>query len=1210
MLPIKLTISAFGSYPNVTEIDFTKLGRRGVFLISGETGAGKTTIFDAITFALYTKASGSKDLISLRSQYAEPDAETYVDLVFDHKNKRYRIRRKLTITADDNGKKTYSTNAAFFVLDENGMEHDLRKNTDIAGNAASVKSVLGVDYTQFKQIAMLSQGEFFDLVTAGTNARKALFSKIFDTSVFHELEGMIKEDLREAEKKSARRTEELRTIIGAIAENEAHTGIKKPIISGSEDGFLTDAAVYKAIEATEQIISEDDEEQKQLNKKYAELTASITGSEKLISEAQKAHDAAKKLEKLTVERERLKQARISAKSEYESAKKREHEVTEYREQAAVEERSIEKYAELAGHRAAAKKNSEDLSAANISHNNTEKEITLIGENMTKNAAASELLANAEGELRSAEHEAENARNRLAYIEDIGKALSSLTLLRRSCREKRDIYISAENKRLESKREYMRLAQTAARQCRDKLDDAAEDKKKSELQTAQLEEEQKKLSSADEEKAACENAYNEINKHKTDLEIFLQKKLPVYRKLQSLAASQYTEFAVARDRKKIVSDRCDALNDAYHLNAVWQIASTLEENRPCPVCGSVHHPKIAPQPSQAPTKEDIEAAKSEVRSAEEHANALEKQYLATEKKAEAQLEVLNAELKMLTGGVCESISKATEIEVEKAIAAAAEEKSLAEKALNAANEASRRNREITQILRGIREKESRMSAAVNELSKQLGEKTALSETLSQELEKTYAELSMRCKRAGIDAHSFDTHIPMDIADAGNVVSDSDIRRAASYATESSQHADKCLSDTEDILGDYAALKARFSEKYRQYFGKEITGRLLKDLCAEIEAEKGIAKEKNTAAADSLIKAQRNAVQRKKLIAERAELERRLNLAKDNLKDLAAKISRLQAEKEHSENAAAALESTLPYKNEAEARAHIMQLRKSADTLQTAINTAQEKLSDINTKLSELSGQAAQLEAQIKASPAANIDPIEEEKRLEDLKAQSEAVSDKMIATGSRLTTNKQHIGKLRRAFEERQKDQKHADMIETLSRTINGNVNNKERLSLETFVQLHYFDCVIERANERLSFMTRGQYELKRRKTPGRANHNFGLDLDIEDYYCADPEARTRAVSSISGGEKFKVALALALGLSDEIMRRAGAIRFDTLFVDEGFGSLDGDSLNLALEVLDKLSTADDRLIGIISHVDELKNSIDKQIIVKKNGSKGSCVEII
>ena len=140
-------------------------------------------------------------------------------------------------------------------------------------------------------------------------------------------------------------------------------------------------------------------------------------------------------------------------------------------------------------------------------------------------------------------------------------------------------------------------------------------------------------------------------------------------------------------------------------------------------------------------------------------------------------------------------------------------------------------------------------------------------------------------------------------------------------------------------------------------------------------------------------------------------------------------------------------------------------------------------------------------------------------------------------------------------------------------------------------------------------MTNEQYELKRRSAASDLKSSFGLDLNIVDYFCADPEKRERDVTSISGGEKFKVSLSLALGLSDEIMRRAGAVRFDTLFVDEGFGSLDGESLNLALEVLDSLSSADDRLIGIISHVEALKDSIDRQLVVRKSGGEGSRIEI-
>ena len=162
---------------------------------------------------------------------------------------------------------------------------------------------------------------------------------------------------------------------------------------------------------------------------------------------------------------------------------------------------------------------------------------------------------------------------------------------------------------------------------------------------------------------------------------------------------------------------------------------------------------------------------------------------------------------------------------------------------------------------------------------------------------------------------------------------------------------------------------------------------------------------------------------------------------------------------------------------------------------------------------------------------------------------------------------------------------------------------KEKLRLETFVQTTYFDRVIACANTRLLRMTDGQYEMVRHTDPNDIQGQKGLDLDVIDHY----NGSVRSVKTLSGGESFKASLALALGLSDEVQMSTG-IRLDTMFVDEGFGSLDPESLNQAYRALAEL-TEGNRLVGIISHVADLKEKIDKQIIVTKNKSGGSMAVI-
>ena len=159
--------------------------------------------------------------------------------------------------------------------------------------------------------------------------------------------------------------------------------------------------------------------------------------------------------------------------------------------------------------------------------------------------------------------------------------------------------------------------------------------------------------------------------------------------------------------------------------------------------------------------------------------------------------------------------------------------------------------------------------------------------------------------------------------------------------------------------------------------------------------------------------------------------------------------------------------------------------------------------------------------------------------------------------------------------------------------------------LETYIQMTYFDRIIKRANSRLLVMSGGQYELKRRVEADNNRSQSGLELDVKDHY----NGTERSVKTLSGGESFKASLSLALGLSDEIQSSSGGIKLDTMFVDEGFGSLDDESLEQAISALNSL-TEGDRLVGIISHVSELKERIGSQLVVTKEKTGGSSVKIV
>ena len=184
MRPLKLTISAFGPYAGVEEVDFTKLGRNGLFLVTGDTGAGKTTVFDAITFALYGVASGGakrRSSKSFRSDYAAPDARTYVELLFEHQGRQYKLRRNPEFQRKmlrGTGMTTESHYAEMTCIDTGEVRAKPERVTPW------VRELIGLDEAQFAQIGMIAQGDFLKILHAESKERMAIFRRIFGTEVY------------------------------------------------------------------------------------------------------------------------------------------------------------------------------------------------------------------------------------------------------------------------------------------------------------------------------------------------------------------------------------------------------------------------------------------------------------------------------------------------------------------------------------------------------------------------------------------------------------------------------------------------------------------------------------------------------------------------------------------------------------------------------------------------------------------------------------------------------------------------------------------------------------------------------------------------------------------------------------------------------------------------------------------------------------------
>lgn len=298
----------------------------------------------------------------------------------------------------------------------------------------------------------------------------------------------------------------------------------------------------------------------------------------------------------------------------------------------------------------------------------------------------------------------------------------------------------------------------------------------------------------------------------------------------------------------------------------------------------------------------------------------------------------------------------------------------------------------------------------------------------------------------------------------------------------------------------------------------------------------------------------------------------------------------------------LRSELPSPDKAAAKAQQEADREQLDKLKQAQAEANEKYSAYDKELTGVRSAIAQLGQQLADQPEWDTEALNEQK--EALTLRKTELRNAQGNVSYRITANtgaRDHIAAQASTLADL--EQQYAWM-KALSDTANGDVSGKQKIKLETYIQRAYFDQILMRANIRLQKMSGGQYDLKRRDTVDGYKSQSGLELDIVDHI----NASERSVNTLSGGESFLASLALALGLSDEVQMSTG-IRLDTLFVDEGFGSLDPEALNKAYNTLASL-TEGNRLVGIISHVAELKERIDRQIVVSKKPSGGSTAEII
>lgn len=350
----------------------------------------------------------------------------------------------------------------------------------------------------------------------------------------------------------------------------------------------------------------------------------------------------------------------------------------------------------------------------------------------------------------------------------------------------------------------------------------------------------------------------------------------------------------------------------------------------------------------------------------------------------------------------------------------------------------------------------------------------------------------------------------------------------------------------------------------------------------------------------------AAEAKVVLEEKLEtLQKKQEEDEEAYRKLELESARLQEQIENLSANYSELKETLPYPDRESAGKAASLLDREIREIREAVQSAEENEKAAARRIQEAEGRMDELQKQIRegesaeAMTSAELQENQKKKKEEQLRLQAEAKEDNLI-----WETNSAAAGSIRKLSGEREQAARKYSMLQNLADTANGNLSGKQRIQLETYVQQQLFDRILVRANTRFRVMSGGQYDLVRRKEYQK-NQQSGLDLDVVDHY----NGTTRSVSTLSGGESFMASLSLALGLSDEIQESAGGVQLDALFVDEGFGSLDEETLDQAMKAIQALAEDGGRIVGIISHVTELQNRIDRQLLVRKMKSGGSTAAI-
>lgn len=1046
MKPLKVVMSAFGPYAGRTELDLTVFGGQGLFLITGDTGAGKTTVFDAISFALFGEASGSTRTVdTLRSDFAEPTAKTYVELTFLHKGKKYFITRNPRYERPKKSGEglTYENAEAELLMPNGDMITGYR---DVS---AKIVDLLGITSQQFKQIAMIAQGEFLKLLLSESKERGDIFRRIFNTELYQSVQNLLKENERKARKCCESEEQRILQYISGIFCPDDEQG-------NSLQGKISTAVIHSAgdILMELQTLNEMDTSKQNCLKQVADkLAKSLNAQTIAITQAQYINKAFAELDTAREEKktlDKLQEEHAAQKKLLHDAEKALHTVSPFETSYLREQKEEKKL----------KQSIETL----------EREIQLQTAKLEKTLAAYQ-----------AEKEKEPEREKLASaIDRLNKILPQYGTL--------EVLKSELAKQEKTKTSLGK-----------KADDLLQEKKAYQNRKNVLNEELEQLGDIEVKVATCEQEDKQLKTSQTGL-LDLQESLNQLEGFQRDSTKLMKKFVDQEKAFEMMNNVYIVKEKAYFREQAGLLASSLEDGNPCPVCGSIVHPSKACLADDAPSKAELNEIRQKTDIARKNIQA------ASEKSSNKKAEIELAEKRLLHA------SKAFFSDMDESF----NQKQLTSR--------------IESALTENREKKKQNDGLYIQLRKQVSRKKECREQLAENekhLQKNEVEI-----------------------------------------TDNEEKKNKIIAKIAAGTGEFKTLKSSLEyEDSKQAAASIKKWKLNLGSLKEAfnKAEEAYHSLKNKLDGNNIL-----------LTDQRKRLTITTQSKQQAFEAYAAKLIECSFPDEETYHQARKTESEINF------------LKDSIEKYKNQVKTVEQNIQRLTKETENKERQ--------------NMEQLERVKQRLDQEIKQVEDSIKMLIVRSGI--NVPIAEALDEAIAKADVYQQEYMLVSNLSKTANGELAGRQKLAFEQYVQASYFNRVLFEANKRLKIMSNNRFELRRREEAADLSSKTGLDMDVLDHYTG----RIRSVKSLSGGESFKASLSLALGLSDVIQSYAGGVEIDTLFVDEGFGALDSESLEQAIQTLAGL-TEGNRLVGIISHVSELKERIDRQLVVKKSNS-GSTISVI